>query len=209
MYHGLIELPYCDNKKVIFLHVPKTGGTTIERLFDIARLHDSNPATNPTPQHLTCKMLRERIGDDKYESYYKFVFVRNPWSRILSSYFWRQTLPRKRPVLPFTKFIENVERVVDERLFYSQEFGDHFIPQLEYTSDVDDVFRFENFEDGARQVASRLGLTVRKIPAKKAKHYDNYREFYNDHTRQVIARIYRDEIDEFGYRFTPGRAAAR
>lgn len=194
-------MPYCDKKKVIFLHVPKTGGTTIERIFDIALLYDANPKTNPTPQHLTCKMLRERIGNEKYDSYYKFAFVRDPWSRILSSYYWRQTLPKKRPVLPFVEFIENVERVVDGRLFYRQEFGDHFIPQVEYTSDVDDVFRFEDFENGVRAIASRLGVPIRKIPAKKTKHYDNYREFYNDYTRQIIARIYRDEIEAFGYRF--------
>jgi len=201
-------LPYCDKKKVIFLHVPKTGGTSIEDILDIRLLHDWNPATVPSPQHLTCSMLRERIGSEKYDSYYKFVFVRNPWSRILSSYFWRQTLPKKRPVLPFIKFVENVERVVGDRSFYDLEFGDHFIPQLEYTMDVNDIFRFEKFEPGVREVASKLGVAVGKIPPKKARHYDNYIDFYNDYTRRIIARTYRDEIAEFGYEFKPDAMGA-
>ena len=123
-------MPYCDNKEIIFLHIPKTGGTTISKIFDVPFLHDPNPGTTPTPQHLTCGMLRERVGDEKYDSYYKFTFVRNPWSRILSSYFWRQSLPKKRPILPFGDFVENARQVVSDRQYYQQEFGDHFIPML-------------------------------------------------------------------------------
>ncbi len=200
-------MPFCDDKKVIFLHVPKTGGTTIKRIFDIQLLHDSNPATNPSPQHLTCKMLREYIGNKKYSDYYKFVFVRNPWARILSSYFWRQTLPKKRPILPFNEFINNVEQVVGRQQYYDQEFGDHFIPQVEYTSDVDDIFRFEDFANGIEKIASRLGVTIVKIPPKKPKYYDNYWEYYNDYTRKVVARVYRNEIHEFGYFFGTDKAS--
>jgi hypothetical protein len=36
-------MPYCDEKRVIFLHVPKTGGTTIKRLFGIDQLDDPDP----------------------------------------------------------------------------------------------------------------------------------------------------------------------
>ncbi len=173
------------------------------RIFGISLLFDPRPDTIPSPQHLTCSMLRERIGDVKYSSYYKFTFVRNPWSRIVSSYFWRQTLPKKRPVLPFDIFVENVHKVVDSGLYYDQEFGDHFIPQIEYTGDVDDVFKFECFDNGIKIIASRLGIPMTKIPPKTLKHYDNYWEFYSDSTREIIADIYRDEIDEYGYEFGP------
>ena len=146
-------------------------------------------------------MLRARLGDKKYDSYYKFTFVRNPWARILSSYFWRQRLPKKRPVAPFPDFVENAKQAVRTGQYYRQEFGDHFIPQTEYTRDVDDVFRCENFENAVRTVAAKLGVFVGRVPAKTPKHHDKYREFYDGRTRAVIAELYREEIEELGYRF--------
>ncbi len=173
------------------------------RIFDIRLFYDPRPDTRPSPQHLTCEMLRERIGDEKYNSYYKFSFVRNPWARLLSSYFWRQTLPKERPVLPFDVFVDNARQVVVKKLYYEQEFGDHFIPQAEYTRDVDDVFRYESFDSGVITIASRLGIPPATISPKTPKHYDNYWEFYDDSTREIVANTYRDEIDEFGYEFGP------
>ena len=194
-------MPYCDDKEIIFLHIPKTGGTIIKRIFNIQLFDDSNPATNPSPQHLTCEMLRQRIGKTKYDHYYKFVFVRNPWARILSSYFWRQTLPKKRPVIPFIDFIASVEQVVNEQQFYNQEFGDHFIPQTHYTDNVDDIFRFENLREDIKKVASKLDFPTMSVPPKTPKHYDKYWEFYNNETRNIISSTYAEEIELFGYEF--------
>ena len=194
-------MPYCDQKRVIFLHIPKTGGTTIKRLFWIDQLDDPDPNIRPSLQHLTCKLLRERIGSDKYDRYYKFAFVRNPWARIVSDYFWRQQLPKKRPVLPFATFVGNAKKLVDDNNYYEQEFGDHFIPQTQYVVDVDDVFRFEDFEQGVKIVATKLGLEIDPIEEKEPKPHDRYWEYYDESSRSVINEIYIEEIERFGYEF--------
>jgi hypothetical protein len=194
-------MPYCDEKRVIFLHIPKTGGTTIKELFGIRQLDDPDPSIVPSPQHLTSRQLRERLGDGKFEAYYKFTFVRNPWARMVSDYFWRQQLPKKRPVLPFAEFVQNAQRIVESGSFYEQEFGDHFIPQTQYTVDVDEVFRFEAFEDGLRAVAVRLGLEIGPIPPKPGKPHDRYWTYYDEQSRATVFDTYRDEIEEFGYTF--------
>ncbi|RLA47156.1 MAG: hypothetical protein DRR42_17805 [Gammaproteobacteria bacterium] len=194
-------MPYCDDKQVIFLHVPKTGGTTIKRLFGISQLDDPDPAIRPSLQHLTCELLRQKIGDEKYVQYYKFAFVRNPWARIVSDYFWRQQLPKKRPILPFQEFVANAKKVVLEGRYYEQEFGDHFIPQLSYTVDIDDVFRFDKFEQGIQAVAAKLDVNIDPITPKETKPYDRYWEYYDDKTRSVIHDIYSGEIEQFGFEF--------
>lgn len=194
-------MPYCDDKQVIFLHVPKTGGTTIKRLFGIDQLDDPDPGIRPSLQHLTCELLRQQIGSEKYDGYYKFAFVRNPWARIVSDYFWRQQLPKKRPVLPFAEFVGNAQKLVLEKSYYEQEFGDHFIPQTQYTVDVDDVLRFERFEEGIQVVAARLGVETGPIVAKESKPHDRYWEYYDEKSRSVINEVYRKEIDQFGFEF--------
>jgi len=194
-------LPYSDEKGIVFLHVPKTGGTAVVRFFNIRSLHDWNPEVRPSPQHLTCEMLRKKIGNKKYEDYYKFAFVRNPWARILSSYFWRQTLPKKRPVLPFPDFVETARQAVTKRRFYDQDFSDHFIPQVEYTVDVDDIFRFEEFDKSIKVLAAKLGIETEPVPPRKPKPHDRYWTYYDNQTRSVIAEIYREEIEQFDYRY--------
>lgn len=194
-------MPYCDEKKVIFLHVPKTGGTAIKRLLGINLMNDTDPSVTPSPQHLTCKLLREKLGAEKYDGYFKFTFVRNPWARLVSDYFWRQSLPRKRTVLPFAQFIRHASKVVQEECYYSEEFGDHFIPQTQYTSDVDVVYRFEAFEAGVRAVAMKLNVTLDNITPKTPKAHDSYANFYDHRTRAIIADTYEVEINEFGYEF--------
>lgn len=194
-------MPYDDEKRVIFLHVPKTGGTTVKRAFNIRKLDDPDPTVRPSPQHLTCDLLRDHIGDDKYWSYYKFAFVRNPWARLVSSYFWRQQLPKERPVIPFKIFIENARIAVVSGQYYEHEFADHFIPQTEFTRDADDVFKFEFFENGMRSIAAKLSMKLSALEGKPARPYDRYWEHYDSYTRSIIADIYRDEIERFSYEF--------
>lgn len=186
---------------MIFLHVPKTGGKTVRTLFDIRRYYDPKPHVIPSPQHLTCDLLRDRLGDEKYESYYKFAFVRNPWSRLVSDYFWRQQLPKKRNVPPFDEFVDHVQRVVASGRFYEHEFDDHFIPQVQYTSDVDDVFRFEDFSGSIQKLASKLGLKIGPVAEKQPKPYDKYWQYYDKRSRSVVAETYKEDIEAFGYEF--------
>lgn len=193
-------MPYCDDKRTIFLHIPKTGGTTISMLLKLSGLQDTNPSNRPTPQHLTCTLLREALGE-KYDAYYKFTLVRNPWARLLSTYYWRQQLPKKRPVLAFEAFVEYAGEVVRTHGYYDQDFGDHFIPQVEYTRDIDQVFRYDAFEKSVQTVASRIGLSIPGIPPKEPKHYDDYRAFYTDKARALVASIYAEDIAEFDYAF--------
>lgn len=194
-------MPYCDQKKAIFLHIPKTGGTTIKGLLKLPKLSSSDPSIRPSPQHLTCALLKDKIGQEKYEAYYKFTFIRNPWARILSTYYWRQTLPKKREVLPFDEFIQLVEHTVRHQNYYELEFGDHFIPQTEYIEKGVDVFKYEHLSTDITSIASKLGLPKPHIPDKKVKPHDAYWNYYSPSSKDIIANIYDQEIKTFEYKF--------
>lgn len=194
-------MPYCDDKKIIFLHIPKTGGTTVKRVLKIPMLSSADPSLRPSPQHLTCELLKEEIGEEKYESYYKFTFIRNPWARLLSSYFWRQTLPKKREVLPFGDFIKLVEDTVLNENYYKLEFGDHFIPQTNYIDDNVEVFEFKNLSGGLSKVASKLNIAIPLLAEKEVKPHDDYWDYYNLQSRDIVANIYSEEIEKFKFQF--------
>jgi hypothetical protein len=194
-------MPYNDHLKAVFLHVPKTGGTAIKRLLGINQLNSENPALIPSPQHLTCALLRAAIGPEKYDSYFKFTFVRNPWSRLVSDYFWRQGGSRRRMDMTFSEFTAYVADLVRTGRFYDQRFDDHFIPQVKYTRDVDRIYRFEAFADGVKSAARLLGVEIEEVPEKRTRPYDNYWEFYDAASKARVEAVYREDIDAFGYEF--------
>lgn len=194
-------MPYCDDKKIIFLHIPKTGGTMVKNILKIRFLSSSDPSIRPSPQHLTCELLKDRLGQKKYDQYYKFTFIRNPWARLLSSYFWRQTLPKKRKVLHFFEYIKLVEHTVLNKNYYKLEFGDHYIPQIKYTDENVDVFKYENLSGGIVEVASKLNIPKPIVGNKKVKPYDQYWEYYNKQTQSIVENIYSEEIEKFNFQF--------
>jgi len=79
--------------RVLFIHVPKTGGSTIE--FELAQHHQISMISNSVwpgyqsiPQHLHSGPLTELFRSDEFV--YAFLVVRNPVDRIYSEYNWNQ-----------------------------------------------------------------------------------------------------------------------
>ncbi len=64
--------------KCIFIHIPKTAGSSIEVFFE----------EYPRTQHVLATECLKEYGGKDWNRYYKFAFVRNPWDRVLSWYLW-------------------------------------------------------------------------------------------------------------------------
>ena len=77
-----------DKYKCIHIHIPKTAGTSITKALhgkDFV-LFDTNKKI--WRQHATALETREHYGKEKWDSYFKFSIVRNPFDRLVSAYNW-------------------------------------------------------------------------------------------------------------------------
>ena len=80
---------------------------------------------------------------------------------------------------------------------------------LTYTIDdriaVDRVIRYENLESELAEVCADLGIEEAvTLPGAKGhtrKDVRHYRDFYDDETRELMAKWYAKEIDAFGFEF--------
>lgn len=71
-----------EKSKILFVHIPRTGGSSVEKFFD----YKFNGKWNTrNAQHCT---LQEYSEDYDLEDYFTFTIVRNPWDRLLSWYLW-------------------------------------------------------------------------------------------------------------------------
>jgi len=75
----------CHKNKLIFIHLPKCGGTSIEMALTGQSWHRDETRRE---QHMTAAETQELYGKDIFASYFKFTIVRNPWDLIVACYLW-------------------------------------------------------------------------------------------------------------------------
>jgi hypothetical protein len=193
-----------DDKRFVYLALPKTGSYSIHYFF--------GELQHPEP-HLHHAGVRELAT--QYADYFKFAFVRNPWSKLVSIYH-DFTLRRgkqysglvwmKEPLLSEFKDFEDFCRGLSASPWLQDVF---FRPQSMFVTDVngdsavDFVGRFESLEDDFTQVCKILEIPLKKelAFANKGKYTKDYREYYNDETRKIVGEIYREDVKRFGYEF--------
>lgn len=76
--------------KVIFVHIQRTGGTSILKTFealdpDLVKILPFNPAKKRT-KHCFASDIQELIDEEVFTNYAKFSVVRNPFDRMVSWY---------------------------------------------------------------------------------------------------------------------------
>lgn len=76
--------------KVIFVHIQRTGGTSILKAFealdpDLVKILPFNPAQKRT-KHCFASDIQALIDEEIFTTYTKFSVVRNPFDRMVSWY---------------------------------------------------------------------------------------------------------------------------
>jgi hypothetical protein len=139
------------------------------------------------------------VDQATWDSYFKFAFVRNPWDRAISQWFWRcKTEPR--PTLP--DFLRSKQmRSMNKRgmAVYS----------INGKSIVDRLCRYENMPEELAFLSERLALgKPLEMPNAKGmfrKDRRHYSEWYDNDSRDLVARMFADEIALTGYTFEDRR----
>jgi hypothetical protein len=187
-----------DEHRCIFVHIPKTAGSSIsEGLFGIPS------------RHVTYEEYL-RANPRKFRSYFKFAFVRNPWDRLVSTYFFLKKdgmneLDRawaREYLSPYGDFDDFVKRGL--RRIEIQSWV-HFRPQCEFiaaqdgTLMVDFVGRFERLHEDFAVVSNKLGLPVNLRHTNSGEH-GRFESLYSAATAEIVGDVYARDIETFGYR---------
>jgi hypothetical protein len=145
-------------------------------------------------EHMPAWRVKAYVGDDIWRRYYKFAFVRNPWDRQLSFYYYKTR--NEQPRRSFESFMRSKRRAfVESREIYT----------VDGAIAVDFLGHYETLEAHFKKALSDIGLDpVLALPAanasEKPKHRP-YRDAYNERTQTLVADWYAQEIAEQGYGF--------
>lgn len=209
-------MPISHKYKCIFVHIPKAAGESIEYALDIANDSTDRNIENrkimyglidpssidlknhgflsPVLQHLTIKDLKIILPTDIFNQYFKFAFVRNPWDRILSFYLFT-----KKTIIQYSKhsFIQFLNEL---NPFLNQEQHVYIVDKNGETM-VDFIGRFENLDKDFKIVCEKSNNLQLKLLIRNTTKHKHYSYYYTDETRQLVADLFKTDIEMFGYKF--------
>lgn len=203
-----------DSHRFLFVHVQKTGGSTIDNgltaaLGDVRRISAAN-------RHAPLDRLLQL--EPGLAGYWTAGFVRNPWARMLS---WWRMMERFRDGAA-----QGIERYVDHlqrNRFVASIVADHpdfesFVmrapdehrrlrkPQVDFLNNelkrADFTGRQESLEDDLHRIYDHLGLPWEPL---KSVNIDpgrpDYRDVYTEKTRARVGQLFEADLREYGYEF--------
>jgi len=135
---------------------------------------------------------------------WKWIFVRNPWDRAVSSYYHVIKLSRyrgwkipsfkqylKKPFSEMTYLIKIHSWPLYHHLFKGKNFFE-----------LDFIGRYENLQNDFDYVCKKIGVGPCKLHHRKKSGHKHYTEYYDDECIELVAKKFADDIKHFGYTFT-------
>lgn len=185
-----------NNKSVIFVHIPKTAGTSILS----ALLND--PAL---------KIKGHKIAKDyAYEAWlssFSFSVVRNPYDRFVSHWLYHTT---NYNGYKFSRLGIDIQNKSLEEYFYitTQVVSRYKYNWLSMTkflyhpSDkpLDFLLRFENLDQDWTELCDILDIPkTLSLPQLNTTPHDHYKKYYNATTKELITNYYYQDFIAYGY----------
>lgn len=200
--------------KCIFLHIPRTGGTSIET----AIVGKNWWSVNPQTKHLNF-ISAKKIYSKYWDEYYKFTFVRNPWSRMLSLTKYSTSKPPHDNIYPvqvdvlnriktnlFFDYFSPVE--YDPRFFHANQFEEYKpFDQAHYRNIIGDemnfIGKFENLQEHFEIVCDQIKMPCKELPHVEKYKLDcsHYQDFYDDEQRDLVYNKFKFDIEKYEYEF--------
>ena len=214
--YGIIQI---RRRGVWFIDIPRTSSSSIKA--ELGRLYGSTYAKLNIadkhygaraifPDHLTAYKMRKILGHKLWEGIFTFTFIRNPWDRMLSLYFHRKDIAKKIPQnMSFRDYIlqfNSPRYNCKISPFYRHQFhygASEFILDDNDNIIVDFIGRYENRAEDIKKIGSKIDCPdFGSLHLQKAnKSNRHYSEYYDKETSDIISRVFRKDIELFGYSF--------
>ena len=219
-------MPIYHHHRLVHIHIPKTGGTAVSRLFDQRGDMQRNPHGLYGErfshnrwfefQHLTAGEIRTQT-DRNFTGYDWFALVRDPYQRLISDYRWRTSIAAAYPDSPieaydsFDAFIAAIPSDLEHQWHIHIEGADktranlliHTRPQYHFLADTDivtdtsiTILRFEDLPGSISPFLSDRGIKSHEL--RRPKNHP-VAEYYTTHTISRVNDIYARDFEMLSY----------
>ena len=204
-------MPYYKQKNLLFIHIPKTGGTVIE---DQIKQHAQqtlrckgigftntildHPFDKVSLQHQyynTIFRFKEKLDVD-FLNLKIFTVVRNPYDRIISDLFWYKLIKKDSTS-------EHVYDVIKNNFIERDDLDNHNKPQYKFITDENGeliktikIFKTETLNESNDELNKFIQLD---IDIKRDNVNKDYSKYLNTNSINLINQFYKKDFELFDY----------
>ena len=183
--------------KALYIRIPKNGSISMfgvirrfPQILSKSRRYYPTEINNPIGLG---KEYLESFGPIDLSKLFIYSFVRNPFSRAVSS--WRFTSYKKGE--SFEDFCRNLSNTSEWHSFEQWIY----LYDKNNNSVTDYIGRIESYQDDFNYVCDQTGIPQQELIHKNPTKHKHYTEYYNKETRDLVSQKYAKDIDLFGYKF--------
>lgn len=195
-----------NNVRVIFFHMPKTGGTTLTQTF-------RNTDRFWSMKHVPPKSGRTAWTDEQWNRAFKVGMLRNPYDRYVSAYFYfyfrRQQRPAGKPTL--ANSVNGFEHwyrsgMKGMKTHWKTAWIHYIVPQKGQDI-LDHYYRMEDMDENILDLSRRMEIEPPSVETQNVSQFRptrDWRPYYKD--ASILANIHDAcawEFEKGGYEKIP------
>ena len=201
-----------NQKNAVFIWIPKTAGTSVYKSLGAVR-RKALPrikyrfANNGlyTFGHMDYIQLVEQgyVSNAYHESAYKFAFVRNPYDRAVSLFFYLKKVGTISIDETFLSFCRRLNEEGYEPIgLYNVSRLSQCNPQVRWVEKIkmDFVGKLESIEKDLKTIFDDLGIEEVVLPKLNKSNRSEYSEYYCLESKEIIELLYKEDFQNFGYK---------
>lgn len=193
--------------KFIFIHIPKTAGTTICSSWEGSPLKKICKETGVLGGTHKSALDLKKMFPEEFKTYHKWTVVRNPYDRFVSKFYFKQLSPREDFNLEWSDkesegLLPQMYWITD-RTLPEAEGDPYFRPDTHYGDVIiDQILRYENLVPELTEMFKKLGIDAdpEVMPHfRQTRVTGTYHDYFHEKMKPLVTYLYREDLKRLGY----------
>lgn len=203
-----------DSHQFIFVHIRKAAGTSLRQILEQVSLPKNNRwwykllsrgglaidyHKYSYRKHSNLIKAERSMPAEKFNKYFKFAIVRNPWDRLVSEFEYIKTQPthsrfKRLKAMTFAEYVE----------YQAKRPAAHQVNALQLKNgDIgcDYVGKLETLDESLEVISKFTGLSFAELPHINQVDRRDYRSYYDDQLKERVESLWLSDVTTFNYQF--------
>jgi hypothetical protein len=200
--------------KFIFIHIYKAAGTSIRSAITpflllpyqkitkrcLAEFGIQVYNTKPLSNHSKAVEIIELMGRKKFNKYFSFAVVRNPWDHQVSlySYMFKK---RDHPQHTMISAMSGFDEYIEWRCYNEVRLQSDFLIDSSGQNVVSNILKFENLSNDFNQLCKKINISAQLQTMNKSVRINDYKSYYNESTKKLVEKTFLQDIEFLKYKW--------